>query len=63
MDDDTRVHKVENEIKAVIELYEIDPNLFRPHIAEEIAMLLREVDEAEIAARSEKILNYLRTEG
>ena len=64
MDDDTRVHEAKNDIiQAVVALYEINPSLLHPHVAEEVEMLLREVDEAEIAARSEKILNYLRTEG
>lgn len=63
MDDDTRVHEAKNDIiQAVVALYEIDPNLLHPHVAEEVEMLLREVDEAEIVACNESILGYLCTE-
>ena len=63
MDDDTRVHEAKNAIiQAVVELYKIDRNLLQPHIAEEVEMLLLELDEADIVARNENILSYLCTE-
>ena len=63
MKDDTRVQDAKDDIiQAVVALYEIDPNLLQPHVAEEVEMLLREVDEAEIVACTENILGYLCTE-
>ncbi len=63
MDDDTRVHEAKNAIiQAVVELYEINRNLLQPHIAEEVEMLLLEIDEADVVARNENILSYLCTE-
>ena len=63
MDDDTRIHEAKNAIiQAVIELYKIDRNLLQPHIAEEVEMLLLEIDEADTVARNENILGYLCAE-
>ena len=63
MDDDTRVHEAKNAIiQAVVELYKIDRNLLQPHIAEEVEMLLLEIDEADVVARNENILSYLCAE-
>ena len=63
MDDDTRIHEAKNDIiQAVITLYEIDSNLLLPYIAEEVEMLLREVDEASIVACNENILGCLCAE-
>ena len=63
MDDDTRIHEAKNAIiQAVVELYKIDCNLLQPHIAEEVEMLLLEIDEADVVARNENILSYLCTE-
>lgn len=63
MDDDTRVQEAKDRIvQAVVELFEIDSNLLLPHIAEEVKMLLLEIDEADIVARNENILGWLCTE-
>ena len=63
MDDDTRIHEAKNAIiQAVVELYKIDRNLLQPHIAEEVEMLLLEIDEADVVARNENILSYLCAE-
>ena len=63
MEDDTRIHEAKNAIiQAVVELYKINRNLLQPHIAEEVEMLLLEIDEADVVARNENILNYLCTD-
>jgi len=63
MDDDTRVHEAKNAIiQAVVELFKIDRKFLQPHIAEEVEMLLLEIDEADVVARNENILSYLCTE-
>jgi hypothetical protein len=63
MDDDTRVHEAKNDIiQAVVELYKIDRKWLQPHIAEEVEMLLLEIDEADVVARNENILGYLCAE-
>ena len=63
MDDDTRVQEAKDRIvQAVVELFEIDSNLLLPHIAEEVKMLLLEIDEADIVARNENILGWLCAE-
>lgn len=63
MDDDTRVQEAKDRIvQAVVELFKIDSNLLLPHIAEEVKMLLLEIDEADIVARNENILGWLCTE-
>ena len=62
MDDAIRVHEAKSAIiQAVVELFRIDRNLLQPHIAEEVEMLLLELDKADVAARNENILGYLCT--
>lgn len=63
MDDDTRVQDAKDSIiQAVVTLFNIDRNLLLPHIAEEVEMLLLEIDEADIVARNENILTCLCAE-
>jgi hypothetical protein len=63
MDDDIRVHEAKSAIiQAVVELFRINRKLLQPHIAEEVEMLLLEIDKADVAARNENILSYLCAE-